>query len=174
MKYLVYKLIFRTGVHFGKGMLNEAGEVFMADTLFSALCIEALKSNCLDEFYQIVKEGKLLLSDGFPYIKETLYIPKPMVRLEYEDDVTSRKKWKNLRYVPIESLNEYLNGKLDVEKESVLLNNLGSMQVCQKISLDNNENLPLSLLSLSTILNGRYVDIMLNLPNPAETLPPIP
>lgn len=139
MKYVAYKLNFQTGVHFGKGMLNETREGFLADTLYSALCIEALKNNCLEMFYQKTVKGKLLFSDAFPFVSDTLYIPKPMIQLQHGDDVSDRKKWKKLNYVPIDSLNEYLAGKLDVEKEAAVLKDLGYKQVHQKVSLANTE-----------------------------------
>ena len=43
MEYTIYQLEFKTGVHFGTGMLNESACTFKADQLFSALYIEALK-----------------------------------------------------------------------------------------------------------------------------------
>lgn len=139
MKYVAYKLDFQVGVHFGKGMLNETRETFCADTLFSALCIEAVKNNCLDNLYQKTAEGKLLFSDGFPFVDDVLYIPKPMVRLEHEVDVSARKKWKNLKYIPLNALEAYLKGNLDVVAESERLSQLGEMQVQQKVSLTNAE-----------------------------------
>lgn len=45
MKYKAYKLKFSTGVHFGKGTLEDTAYAFCADTLFSALCIEAVKDS---------------------------------------------------------------------------------------------------------------------------------
>lgn len=45
MEYKAYKLKFLTGVHFGKGSLDDTSYAFCADTLFSALCIEALKDS---------------------------------------------------------------------------------------------------------------------------------
>ena len=44
MEYTIYQLEFKTGVHFGTGMLNESACTFKADQLFSALYIEALKT----------------------------------------------------------------------------------------------------------------------------------
>lgn len=139
MKYVAYKLNFKTGVHFGNGMLNETKDGFLADTLYSALCIEALRNDCLERFHKMTTDGRLLFSDGFPFIKDRLYIPKPMIKLEHGDDVSDRKKWKKLKYVPIDCLDAYLKGKLDVDKESALLGNLGKRKIYQKVSLTNAE-----------------------------------
>ena len=47
MNYKIYKMIFTQGVHFGAHSLEKSEITFQADTLFSALCIEALK---IDKF----------------------------------------------------------------------------------------------------------------------------
>ena len=39
MEYTIYQLEFKTGVHFGTGMLNESACTFKADQIFSALYI---------------------------------------------------------------------------------------------------------------------------------------
>ena len=66
MKYKAYKLKFSTGVHFGKGTLEDTAYAFCADTLFSALCIEAVKDSTerLERLVQTAKAGKMLLSDA--------------------------------------------------------------------------------------------------------------
>lgn len=61
MEYKAYKLRFLTGVHFGKGSLDDTSYAFCADTLFSALCIEALKDSeqRLNNFVNTVKSRKI-------------------------------------------------------------------------------------------------------------------
>ena len=44
MKYYMFRLSFPYGVHFGDGNLDSSNMTFHADTLFSALFIEAVKS----------------------------------------------------------------------------------------------------------------------------------
>lgn len=140
MKYVAYKMIFRTGVHFGNGMLSETRNCFLADTLFSALCIEALKQgeDCLEQLYKLAKNGKLLFSDSFPYINDTLYIPKPIVNIKHSDDILSAKRWKKLKYIPINQLEQYFLGNLDVDSEIKKLNNeLGCTKVREMVNLNN-------------------------------------
>ena len=70
MKYLIFKLIFNTAVHFGNGRLDSTGMTFYADTLFSALFKEALEINGIDyanELYNRANNGELALSDAMPY-----------------------------------------------------------------------------------------------------------
>lgn len=119
MDYQVYKLEFQSAVHFGKNSLEDGEYVFCADTLFSALCHEALKKDpdTLNNLYQYVKGGDLLLSDAFPYIGDTYYLPKPMKRIDAGDnkgDSVIKKAYKKLRYIPAEQLDSYLHGEYDV------------------------------------------------------------
>lgn len=142
MNYIAYKLKFQTAVHFGNGLLHETENRFLADTLFSALCLEALKmgQEQLEKLYQLAKTGKVVFSDSFPYIGETLYIPKPMITIEHEAaDIADRKKWKKLKYIALERMGDYFSGKMDVETESQLLGNLGNREVRQNVNLTNEE-----------------------------------
>ena len=85
MEYVVYKLEFTTSVHFGNGMLSDTGVTFYADTLFSALYIEAMKLGKENIFLSEVAQGKLLFTDAFPYIGEQYYLPKPMLYVEPQE-----------------------------------------------------------------------------------------
>lgn len=119
MKYKVYKMSFQTAVHFGSGTLESGEYTFCADTLFSALCQEALKQDVslYEELCDYVFADYLRLSDAFPYIGDTLYLPKPMMRIEKEQKEASsvlKKAYKKLKYIPVESFEEYLKGDYDV------------------------------------------------------------
>lgn len=131
MNSQIYKLNFLTGVHFGKNDLTDADIAFCADTLFSALALEALPmgQDIFREFYESVEKGDLLLSDGMPYIGEELYVPKPFLYIQREkSDMGSRQKKlaKKLKYIPVRRLSEYFDGKLNLEQESEKLGSLGS------------------------------------------------
>ncbi len=118
MKYTIFKLMFHTGVHFGTGMLNDSIYTFRADTLFSALYIEALKYGTDAELLDAVKTGKLRLTDAFPYVGSQYMIPKPMLYIEPADkgDSAAKKKYKKLKYLPIEQLDRYLSGTMELDK----------------------------------------------------------
>jgi len=82
MNYLICKLSFESEVHIGNGSLTDACYSIGADTLFSALCHEAIKSGGDASLTYLViqaKTNKLLISDGFPYIGDKFYIPKPLI-----------------------------------------------------------------------------------------------
>lgn len=119
MDYKIYRLEFQGAVHFGRQNIKTGEYVCPADTVFSALCQEALRmsGNALNDFYQYTKEGGLLFSDAFPYIGETYYLPKPMMRIETENargESVLKKAYKKLKYIPVEMLDVYLKGEYDV------------------------------------------------------------
>ena len=125
MNFVVYKLEFKTPVHFGMGSLSDAGISFCADTLFSGLYLEALKGGIQEEFYERVKAGTILLSDAFPYKGQEYYLPKPMVYIEPKDAGNSvlKKMYKKLKYIPVSALSGYLKG--DAPTDSLTLDDLG-------------------------------------------------
>ena len=120
MHYHIYEFKFSTGVHFGISSLEDTGATFGSDTLFSALCIEALKmgGEKLNLLIQYVKNGRLLFSDAFPLIDGEYYLPKPIRKIEYNDigDSDSKKVFKNMKYIPFSSLDKYLQGKFTVSE----------------------------------------------------------
>ena len=91
MNYIIYRLTFPNGVHFGNKNLDESNYTFSADTLFSALFKESLKfsnETYSKGFYESVKNGDLIFSDGLPFMEDTYYIPKPMLYI---------RSWKILK-----------------------------------------------------------------------------
>lgn len=122
MQYKVFKLDFNSGIHFGNNSLEDSDVSFSADTLFSALCIEAVRmgTEYLDKLLNLTKNNKILFSDAFPYSGDEYYIPKPMLRIEHTDsegDSSVKKAYKKLKYIPCSELEEYLSGQFDVSKK---------------------------------------------------------
>lgn len=99
MNRVIYKLDFKTGVHFGNGSLSDTVSTFQADTLFSALCIEAVRmggDEKINKFVDYVKENKIKFSDSFPYIDNMFFIPKPFKPLEIKKKVMEIQKKKSI------------------------------------------------------------------------------
>ena len=95
MRYTIYKLSFPNGIHIGTGNLSSTEKVIHSDTLFSAMCIEALNMGGeeeLNRFVQMAKDNQLRISDAMPYIGDTMYLPKPMIRIEGTDKDSALKK----------------------------------------------------------------------------------
>ena len=63
MNYSLYKLNFKTAVHIGNsdgGVSLDDGEMTIkSDTLFSALCCEAVKNKTIDKLYEYFNNGIL-------------------------------------------------------------------------------------------------------------------
>lgn len=111
MNYCLFKLRFTTPVHFGTPSsalsLYSSEDHFLADTLFSALCHEALSlwgEEGLGDFISEAEKGSLLLSDSMPWREETFYLPRPYVNGKpSSEELTSkqRKAMKKLRWIPV-------------------------------------------------------------------------
>lgn len=130
MAYKIFRFEFLSGVHFGTRDLTETANTFMADTLFSALCNEAVRhsAECLDTLLNYVRQEKLLFSDGFPFIEDTYYIPKPflsMVTVEQDGNSGMKKAWKALNYIPLDKIGDFMAGILDPDAEGARLEALG-------------------------------------------------
>lgn len=134
MEYTVYRLRFATGVHFGSGALWDSGISVPADTLFSALCQEAVKHNGAtgaSALADAVQNNELRLSDLHPFLGEELYLPKPLrpVARETEGDSTVKKSFKKLHWVPTSQFDTYLDGRLNPVAEVEKLGKLGDASI---------------------------------------------
>lgn len=123
MQTQIVKLSFIEPVHFGDGRLSSGLSSCDAGTLFSALFIEALHLGVSEILLEAAKGGAFGLSDAFPYVGSTYYLPKPMVRIEKENlkgdsvaDSRARKAAKKLEHIAVRDLVPYLGGSFDSEK----------------------------------------------------------
>ena len=139
MNYKIFKLNFLNQVHFADGILDVSKITFGSDTLFSALCIESLKfeDDSFDRLIKYVNNDEVLFSNGLPYINEQLYLPKPMLRIKKDIDSGNsvlKKAYKNLKFIPLDSFNDYLAGNYDVETNSVMRDiGKNTLRVCVSI-----------------------------------------
>ena len=120
MNFAVVKLRFTSPVHFGSGFLSGGGNGFGADTLFSALYLEALKTAKAktQHLYELCAQNRLWWSDSFPYREDRIYLPKPLIRIASAKatDPGERKKFKKLEYIAADLFEEYLKGNFDWER----------------------------------------------------------
>jgi CRISPR-associated protein Csm4 len=143
MKYKICKMIFSTGIHVGNGMLSDGNPVILADTLFSALCHEALSvENGIAKLHDMCKKGNLRFSDALPFIGDTLYLPKPFISLDSEKDSDSKMKkaLKKLSYIPADRFEQYLKGDLNIERETEKFKELGSYEMRTNVSVHRLED----------------------------------
>lgn len=118
MNYRLYQMEFLNGIHFGIQALDDTQIMLPADTLFSALCQEALRIGKLEELVFLAEQGDFLLSNGFPYVGKDYFLPKPMLRLEADQkqgDSVQKKQFKKMKFVSLKKIESYLQGKIDKE-----------------------------------------------------------
>lgn len=140
MNYKLLKLQFTTAVHFGTGGLTTTSNTLMADSLFSAMCTEAARAGEDPvSLIEAAKAGKIRISDALPYIGDRYYIPKPLAEIttDKEGDSSVKKALKKLTFLPVDALNSYMQGKLDIEQEADLLqHHLGNEYLIEKAAVD--------------------------------------
>lgn len=143
MDYYIYKLTFLTAVHFGEGSLSDSTNMIMADTLFSALCCEAVDSGIVtpEKLVNYVENNKLLISDAMPYVNNKMYIPKPIfpVKSEEEGDSVIKKQFKKLKYIPFKKIDEYFKGNINPFSENKYIKNMGKSEVRTLSALRNKD-----------------------------------
>lgn len=143
MRYTIYKLSFPNGIHIGTGNLSSTEKVIHSDTLFSAMCIEALNMGGeeeLNRFVQMAKDNQLRISDAMPYIGDTMYLPKPMIRIEGTDkDSALKKEFKKLAYIPVQYMETYLSGNAEPTSLNNDFSSFGEDTLYQKVALKNND-----------------------------------
>ena len=116
--YYLYKFHFYGALHIGpddgRNVLQSSGILLHSDTLFSALCIEALRDETArNSLLEEAAAGRFLLSDAFPYRADELFLPKPLIRTEQGlrqmQDPGQRKLFKKLTYLPASLWDAYLD-----------------------------------------------------------------
>lgn len=144
MNYTIYRLEFFNGVRFGSGSLDSTEFSFHADMLFSALYQEALKLDKEKVFLEAMEQNKLVFSDGFPYMGKEYFIPKPMLRIVSRDSETrgnsrEKKLIKNMKYIPVELLDKFLEGNFPISQMNQL-HDLGKKGMKVSVGIRGNEN----------------------------------
>lgn len=149
MNFTGYEMYFNTAVHLGKGKLEDAECVIYADTLFSAMCHEALHmggQECLDKLVTLVEENKIRISDTFPVHSDSnekeYYIPKPMLspQIDKKGDSSVKKELKKLGHIPWSRLHQYLAGEMNVRREAEKYHNMGKNEIRIMASVKEGED----------------------------------
>lgn len=151
MNYAVFKLVFKTAYHVGNDLgsatLASAEMTINSDTLFSALCIEALQlggEEYLKKLYKKCLDDELVFSSLFPYLGEDYFLPKPILHIENtlnkEEDLKKSKEYKNLKYISAIDFKQYLGSlqgtdEFDVASGNEKLKKIGVSEVRQWVSI---------------------------------------
>jgi CRISPR-associated protein Csm4 len=133
-------------VHFGDGSLEASGVSLAADTLFAALCQQALGvggTAALDELVAAAKTGTLRLSDALPYFAGTYFVPKPVTRVpNAEANSSAKKQAKAIGYVPLEMLDGFTAGQADLQAIAAAQAQLGRHQTVDHVYKRNGADDP--------------------------------
>jgi CRISPR-associated protein Csm4 len=153
MQYAVFQWHFLTAVRFGtsKGQLAESSYIMRSDTLFSALCLEALKQGgeaALNQLYQLFHNRQLLISDTMPYVAEQYFLPKPILHVEnpmQESSSVLKKAHKKLSYISSTQFSDYLQsltgvGSFDAVTAGEQVKNCASQQNRVMVAVTGNED----------------------------------
>lgn len=129
MEYTIVKFAFSTDVRFGELRLSDTEQCFRADTLFSALCQEALRRDGvagIEKLADLCRCDRLSMSDGMPFCGSRLYIPKPMLAIQGKDgDSEQKKAFKKLKYIPLEQVSAFAEGCYDITDEKLQARRFG-------------------------------------------------
>lgn len=115
--YYMMRLHFTAPVHFGPSTAAQSlagGEMkFCADTYFSALCHTAMRTvgeSLLQSLYIKAKQGELCFTDAMPWKNKQLFLPRPYLQPQPTQavDPAQRKKWKNIKWLPVSQYSAYL------------------------------------------------------------------
>lgn len=138
MEFKIYKLIFSSEFHIGNGLLADSEYTMYADTLFSALCQESLKQygeEGIGNLVEWAEKDQLFLSDGFPYMKDTLFLPKPIGLFQNIQTSSERKAYKKMKYVPSEYFTASKMTLEDLLQSGERLEQIGTRRVRMRASI---------------------------------------
>lgn len=124
MIYNIYKFNFSSPIHIGTGRLESSSYTIMADTLFSALCIEVMSlygEKEIEKFADLIRNNEILFSDMLPYINDNIFVPKPLLKVNRGEnaDLSTKKLFKKLKHINIKNIEKYINGELDPQGENL-------------------------------------------------------
>ncbi|MBW9222471.1 type III-A CRISPR-associated RAMP protein Csm4 [Methanothermococcus sp. SCGC AD-155-C09] len=138
VKLIPYK---NSKYHFGEGDLSESSLIFHSNSLFSTIVNNFIKLYGVEEFNNYKEEiKKLKISSLFPAIykfknkenpeieDEILFIPKPMVRLGFDEntqkDIEEKPKdFKKIKFISMGALKKHSEGtlkKITIGKEYLI------------------------------------------------------
>jgi CRISPR-associated protein Csm4 len=124
-------------VHFGDAGLESSTIGCAADTLYSALCITALRMGGQDLLDELAAAATLRLSDLMPYVGECYLVAKPLHAVQTENSSVQKKAAKKVGFVPVDQLGDFLAGRADLEELAALQARIGVHAVAAKASIHN-------------------------------------
>lgn len=115
-------------------------------SLFGAFCwgYRLLKGekSLVDFLIDFKKKPSFLLSSPLPVVRSKTLFPKPLLKMNYEENVSleeksKRKKYKKAKYITEEVLKDIINGKIKYQNQ--LMQNKDEYIVCSGVILKKEE-----------------------------------
>ncbi len=104
--------------HFGDHGLESSTISCPADTLYSALCVEALRMGGQQLLGELVACSTLRLTDLLPYVGPDYLVPKPLHSVRSDGSSMQKKLAKKIGFLPAAQLGSFLDGTADLNEPS--------------------------------------------------------
>ncbi|KCH21995.1 CRISPR type III-a/mtube-associated ramp protein csm4, partial [Mycobacterium tuberculosis KT-0102] len=124
--------------HFGDHGLESSTISCPADTLYSALCVEALRMGGQQLLGELVACSTLRLTDLLPYVGPDYLVPKPLHSVRSDGSSMQKKLAKKIGFLPAAQLGSFLDGTADLNepprhvRRLQFLERMGSCQVVHR------------------------------------------
>lgn len=102
--------------HFGDHGLESSTISCPADTLYSALCVEALRMGGQQLLGELVACSTLRLTDLLPYVGPDYLVPKPLHSVRSDGSSMQKKLAKKIGFLPAAQLGSFLDGTADLKE----------------------------------------------------------
>lgn len=102
--------------HFGDHGLESSTISCPADTLYSALCVEALRMGGQQLLGELVACSTLRLTDLLPYVGPDYLVPKPLHSVRSDGSSMQKKLAKKIGFLPAAQLGSFLDGTADLNE----------------------------------------------------------
>ncbi len=167
MKTKLVKLSFLTNIHygnFGSPGLLKTDKYITSDTLYSAFC--DISPTNIEKLLTLVNEGKILISDALPYVKDDLLVPIPAQGIKIKEDLeinrTLYKKLKKVEFIPLADYSKLVSEATDslIEKTINLNNQIGidEQRTINRVSRGISDTVPIVMSTFHFYENsGLYV-----------------
>ena len=139
----IIKLHFTAPVHLGEmGIgLEESSMVLHSDTIFNAICNALAKLNGTEwvtDFLEKFKEKPCFrISSGFPFIGDTLFLPKPRNRANINEELQHEygKRLKKTSYLTKDYFERWIGGEELSEKDLKEITGCDLSKYCKEMLL---------------------------------------
>lgn len=123
--------------HFGDHGLESSTISCPADTLYSALCVEALRMGGQQLLGELVACSTLRLTDLLPYVGPDYLVPKPLHSVRSDGSSMQKKLAKKIGFLPAAQLGSFLDGTADLKELAARQTKIGVHAVSAKAAIHN-------------------------------------